>query len=219
MDVETAIDILTDPSSPEQQLVEAAFSLAKHGPAATPAMSALIRALQYPGHTDVRWAAASALGAIGLDASEAIPALLDLLEKGSTINEQEAAAEALSQMVSENSADLDLVLPRFVNALEYDSDTVRSAMVRAIGKTRQHARPYVPQLAELLWDEGSRSIRNRAAYAIQVITANQFSNIPNQPYQDSGFKVNTEENEAEIVLAARDWWQSEGQKENWEKND
>lgn len=217
MDVEMAIDILIDPSSSEDQLVEAAFALAKHGPASAPATSALIKALQYPGHTDVRWAAASALGAIGLDASEAIPALMDLLENGATYNEQATAAIALSQMVSEESADS--ILPRLVDALEHDSSMVRDALVLAIGKTRQHARPYVPRLADLLWNEEDRLVRGRAAYAIQVITENQFSNIPNQPYWDKGFKVNTEENELEIVLAARDWWQSEGQKENWEKND
>ena len=138
---------------------EAGYRLEKLGPAAKPALPALIRAI---GDSDKQvWAnALAAIAAIGPDAAEAIPQLVDSFDsrKGSDYRPRDKsqklmrAAHALARIG-------DAARPALIAALKGDDTGLRLGAAKALGGMAAHARDAIPALIENLGhsDEELRS--------------------------------------------------------------
>lgn len=146
----------------------AARRLGALGPAAAPAVPALVVNLYYDGAYEVRQAAAQALGEIGPGSKKAIPALTAVL------------------------------LTDFVH--------VRVDAAIALGKIGDKSAIY--SLVKALDDEDD-GVSGEAARSIGLITGQSFPDI-----NSSGFHIN-ENGVPDIVQAAKDWWEREGQHDDW----
>lgn len=99
---------------------EAGVALGRIG---KPAVPDLTRALG-DGDTLVRWAAAYGLGEAGPDAARAVPALIQMLKRGSA-NEQQAAAQSLAKIGAAAVAPL-------IDVLAHERGAVRDAAADAL---------------------------------------------------------------------------------------
>ena len=138
---------------------EAGYRLEKLGPAAKPALPALIRAIE---DSDKQvWAnALAAIAAIGPDAAEAIPQLVDSFDsrKASDYRQRDKsqklmrAAHALARIG-------DAARPALIAALKGDDTGLRIGAAKALGGMAANARDAIPALIENLGhnDEDLRS--------------------------------------------------------------
>jgi HEAT repeat protein len=111
---------------------EAAGALGRVGKRAVPDLT---HALQ-DGDTLVRWAAAYGLGEAGPDATGAVPALIQMLKRGSA-NERQAAAQSLAKIGAPAVAPL-------IDVLAHERDAVREAAADALLRYYRQTGPALP---------------------------------------------------------------------------
>lgn len=210
MSISDAIRVLEDPLSSGDTRAEAALALATYGPLANVALNPLIATLKYQSSSDARWAASEALGEIG--AETALIALIDAWKNDPASAVRESAGQAIAKIVTTPSSEN---LSLLISGMSDESAFVRTMMIQALGKMGEQAAPSIPALVQVMYSDPDRLLRAQAAYALQVITGERFSNIPNTPYWEGGYKIDTEKDEAFIVLAAQNWWEEIGQTRSW----
>jgi HEAT repeat protein len=152
------VEQLADRSATARQ--EAAEALGQIGPAAKPAVGALIAAL---GDTDdaVRDAAAETLAVFGKDAVGPLTAAL----KHTDASVRRGAAAALGHM----GPDARDAVPALIAMVKNDADSdVREAVVRALGSIGPDAKAAAPALRDALTDK-EQHIREAAAAALKRI--------------------------------------------------
>ena len=147
---------------------EAGYRLEKLGPAAKAALPALIRAV---GDSDKQvWAnALAAIAAIGPDAAEAIPQLVDSFDsrKGSDYRQRDQsqklmrAAHALARIG-------DAARPALIEALKADDTGLRLGAAKALGGMAAHAGDAVPALIENL-GHSDEELRNEVIETLALI--------------------------------------------------
>jgi len=129
---------------------DAGHFLEKLGPAAKPALPALIKALD---DSDKQvWANAfAAIAAIGPDAAEAIPRLLDALDmrKGSDYRERDKAQKRMRAAHALASIG-DAARPVLISALKADDTGLRLGAAKALGEMGERSRDAIPALIENL---------------------------------------------------------------------
>ncbi|MEO6741037.1 MAG: HEAT repeat domain-containing protein [Chthoniobacteraceae bacterium] len=149
---------------------EAGHQLEKLGPAAKPALPALIAAI---GDSDKQvWAnALAAIAAIGPDAAEAIPQLVDSFDsrKGSDSRQRDKsqklmrAAHALARIG-------DVARPALLEALKADDTGLRLGAAKALGGMGAPARDAIPALIENL-GHGDEELRNEVIDTLGLVGA------------------------------------------------
>lgn len=157
------------------------------------------------GSEEARVGAARRLGQMGDSALDAIPALSASLSHSNS-EVREAAAWALGQMGSSASSS--------VNALSQliTRDVVaRVRMTAADSLGLIGAKSAIPALAEGLQDN-EVNVNISSARSIGLITEQDFPDM-----NSSGFSLN-ESGVPLIVVAAREWWASIGQHQEWNDN-
>ncbi len=172
----------------------AAQALGKMGPEAKEAVPALIKALgdksSYAqrqvfntgprgdivafGNRDVyvRVVAAEALGKMGPEAADAIPALQALL-KDEQASVREMGAEVLGQMGEQAAA----AIPALRELLRDEQVPVRTKAAEVLGRMGPNAKEALPTLAETLYDKDP-NVRAHAAWALGQIGPAAKSTIP-----------------------------------------
>ncbi len=201
-DVATLSALLHDPDVDIRR--RAAGALADLGPAAAPAVPDLIKALSDV--REVRMLAADALGKIGPASAPAVPELTRLLADDWQGN-RSAAAEALGNIGPAAAP----AIPVLTTVLLTDKEaTVRFYAALALAEFGPIARSSVPALAAALSDTETR-VQAASAYALGKITG--------QPFPDMGGPGNAwrvdKNGQVPRVVAARRWWEAEGQYQNW----
>ncbi len=142
--------------------------LAEIGPAAAPAIPALIAALKDE-DWDVRSSAARALGNIGPAAASAVPSLIAAL-KDENRNVWDKAVDALGNIGP-------AAVPALIAALKDKDSDVRSSAARALGQIGPAAASAVPSLIAALKDKNS-NVRYFAAGALGNIGPAAASAVP-----------------------------------------
>ena len=147
---------------------EAGYRLEKLGPAARPALPALIRAIE---DSDKQvWAnALAAIAAIGPDAAEAIPQLVDAFDsrKGADYRQRDKsqklmrAAHALARIG-------DAARPALIGALKADDTGLRLGAAKALGGMGAHASDAIPALIENL-GHADEDLRNEVIGTLGLI--------------------------------------------------
>lgn len=116
---------------------------------------------------EARRRAIFALGAIGPDAGEAVPALAVILREDPDAEARQQAALALSKMAPASRA----AVPALAEALADEEPFVRMNAALALSRLRAEARPAVPALIEALKDEDNRTNVGRFAATIAEAVA------------------------------------------------
>ncbi len=167
-------------------------------PATIPEMIDVLR----KGPDIARLGAARSLGLEGPNASAAVPTLVASLSSDDS-ELREAAAWALGQ-IGDTSEEVVLALAKVL--LEDVSVRARVAAARAIGETG--ANIGVPFLARGLDDKESE-VQIRSAESLSRIMDLDLSEVGSNGYSldEDGVPL--------IVVAAREWWTSTGQYEDW----
>lgn len=184
----------------------AAEALSEIGPAAASALPEIMAALRSNDRDQEGPHLIITLGNIGTEAGPAVPLLIDILENENDDLTRSLATESLGKIGDPKA------LPVLVRVLEEERGAifdVREDVIRTVANFGEHARFTIPLLATLLDDE-NRNVAELSACTIAKIT--------NEPFIDSEGEcsfVSAENEEARIVIAARDWWREEGQFQNW----
>ena len=147
---------------------EAGYRLEKLGPAARPALPALIRAIE-DSDKQVWSNALAAIAAIGPDAAEAIPQLVDALDsrKGTDYRQRDKsqklmrAAHALARIG-------DAARPALIGALKADDTGLRLGAAKALGGMGAHASDAIPALIENL-GHADEDLRNEVIGTLGLI--------------------------------------------------
>jgi HEAT repeat protein len=160
---------------------------------------------------EARITAALALSKYGKEAVEAVPALIQNLHYETTSDVREAAAIALGRL----GPDARNAVPDLIDMLQNDNSVnVRSAAAEALGQIGDPLA--VPALASILHEKEVAGRTNiwlaiHSAVSIAQITGEKF---PDADLQD-GHRLN-EEGIPLVAIAAREWWEKEGQFQNWD---
>jgi len=165
--------LLASLSDPNPNLVEAVegavVNLAALGTNAVPELIALFQQTDYP---SLRYAAARGLGATGLEAKGAIPALLSgLLNTNQGI--RECSVGALGAIHSQS----ELVVPQIMKCLNDPASPVRYQALVALERYGPEAKEAIPALLELLQDR-SNPFQGAAVYALCSIRAEPERVVP-----------------------------------------
>jgi hypothetical protein len=177
-------------------------------PTAPSTTSELIASLSDPDYR-VRLFAIYALRDMGPAAELAIPVLiLTLSDDVSDI--RVSSADALGEIGPKAAP----AVPSLIEVLRSDDFVhARVSAAKALGKIGDISA--VPALADILWDQDAQeayiSIPIKAAQAIAQLTGNQFPDSEPGPH---GYRLN-DDGKPLIVIAAREWWESEGQYQEW----
>jgi len=170
-------------------------------------VSGLAEALSDP-REGVRFGAAQALADMGPAAAPAVPALIQALSDSSP-DVRERSAMALGEIGPAASP----AVPALVQVMYFDSyPHARWSAALALGKIGPSAASAVPDLVETL-DNPDRGLGGRAAWALSKITGNPW---PDSEGEGNGFYV-SENGKLLIVIAAREWWDKEGQYQDWSR--
>lgn len=189
--------------------ITAARALSKFGKEAVAAVPALTQNLYYD-HHDVQISAAIALEELGPDARSAVPALIDVLQSDDThVNVRRAVADTLGRIGDSSAVPVlasvlyeeviegtcEELVRRYPDDCRLDPHTTSCSCGGEIGRT-------MGRTDDGLWVD--------SAVAIALITGEDF------PDADSsgGYYLN-EEGVPLVVIAAREWWKSEGQYQEW----
>jgi len=188
--------------------ITAARALPKFGKEAVAAVPALTQNLYYD-HHDVQISAAVALEELGPNARSAVPALVDVLRNDDTVRVRISAADALGRIgdssVVPALADIlyeeviegtcEELVRRYPDDCRLDPHTTSCSCGGEIGRA-------MGRTDDGLWVA--------SAVAIALITGEDF------PDTDSsgGYYLN-EEGVPLVVVAAREWWESEGKYQEW----
>lgn len=156
----------------------------------------------------VRFDAAERLGEMGPAAASAVPELTQALSLPSHDVRAEAAW-ALGQIGPEAAPAIPVLIERLAPG---NDRKVRGEAAWALGRIGPPNSSAVPRLVQNLTDK-DWYVRGSAAWAIARITGNHF---PDADGDGRGFSgTGTPEKELLIVIAAREWWQKEGQYQDW----
>lgn len=177
-------------------------------PTAPSSIPDLIASLSDPDYR-VRLVATFALRDMGPAAKTAVPALIVTLSDDVS-DIRASSADALGE-IGPKAAPAVPVLIEILRSDEYAHARVSAA--ESLGKIGDVCA--VPALANILWDreakEAYRFIPIAAAQAIAQLTGNQFPDSEPGPH---GYRLN-DNGEPLIVIAAREWWESEGKYQEW----
>jgi HEAT repeat protein len=185
----------------------AADALSEVGPAAVTALSEIIAALRSEQRDQEGPALIITLGNIGPQAKPAVPLLIDMLEYEKNAFTRSLIAETLGKIGDPEA------LPVLFRMLQVERDVIfdaREEAARAVGRFGGQARFVVPTLVKLLDDE-NHYLTGKSACAIAKITGESFPDSEGE----CSF-ISPKNGEARIVTAAREWWQKEGQFQDWE---
>ncbi|MCP4362326.1 MAG: HEAT repeat domain-containing protein [Chloroflexi bacterium] len=185
-----------------------AEALSKVGPAAALALPEIITTLRSNNRGQEEPHLIITLGNIGPAAKSAVPLLIEILEHENNDFTRSLAAESLGKINDPEA------LPTLVKVLEAEKGIifdVREEAARAVANFDEQARFAVPVLAKLLDDE-NRYAASLSACAIAKITGEAF---PNSEDDCEGFTI-AESGESYIVIVAREWWEKEGQFQDWD---
>jgi hypothetical protein len=127
-----------------------------------PGIPVLTNALGHPDY-HVRFAAISALGYIGPDAHDAVPALIPLLRDALPLV-RSGTAETLGEI----HAAPDLTIPALIHALDDGKPAVQGKAIESLMEFGPAAQAAIPKLSELLKDDAV-SVRAKAAEALKKI--------------------------------------------------
>jgi HEAT repeats/PBS lyase HEAT-like repeat len=183
--------------------VTAARALGDMGLRAELAVPALIKNLHYE-HTEVRTAVADALGKIGPGAKPAVPALIGVLQNDESIQVRRSVVEALKQ-IGDASA-----VPALASVL-YEEDilgpTPTPISCEPIDLNGAKVCTYGEEANK--WSRTDKRLALDAAVAIAQITGENFPDAESSTYQvdEAGVPL--------IVIAAKEWWEKEGQFKQW----
>lgn len=140
------------------------------GPAARPAIPVLVRLLgsERAGDTVLKVAAARALGKIGPESPEVIPALKEALKK--TSSEEDiivcrAAASALREIGRDGAA----AVPELIVLLKSPTESMQHLAADALGSIGPQASPALPRLTALLKPDNPPAIRRAVAFALHKV--------------------------------------------------
>jgi HEAT repeat protein len=147
---------------------EAAYQLNRLGPAAKPALTALIKALDDP-DKQVWSSAIAAIAALGPEAKDAIPALIAALDtSGQRGRRQRDGRQMLMRTAFALSRIGPASIPPLVEALQKDDLGLRIGAARALGPFGAEARAAIPLLINNLAD-GRDPVREETALALGAI--------------------------------------------------
>jgi HEAT repeat protein len=141
----------------------AARALGRFGPAARPALPALLEAMKDK-EAEVRWTSAMAVGKIGPEAREAVPALVALFRDEDPLV-REHAAESLGDI----GPDAHAAVPALTEILNDPVARVRRDAVRSLGQIGSAARPATEKVKSLLKDKDEK-VRAAAAKTVRILT-------------------------------------------------
>jgi HEAT repeat protein len=151
----------------------AAYALERMGPQAAPSGPSLVERLSADMDSDVRGAAASALGAIGPEAKGGAAALAMAL-RDDTTRVRILAAEALWRV--ENKPDR--ALPILAKELQRTKDpSARKEAAEALGRLKTAAKPALPPLRQAL-EDADTDVRIAAAEAVWLVSAQADAAVP-----------------------------------------
>ena len=206
--------------------------LGQHGPAASPAIPALLDVLVDPATSnDTQQAILRAFGMIGSPAQSAAGDIERILLTTDSEDTAISAVQSLQQIGSTSSGDnialvirttdsygvrsastralIDLGLASaYVADLLFvletnNEEAIRKLAIDGIASTGSGGKCAVPQLMLVVIDEhNSTNLRQTAASAVSVITQQDFGTIAVQP----------REVEPEVIANAADWWNTIGPK-------
>ena len=177
-------------------------------PTAPSTILSLIASLSDPDYR-VRLVATFALRDMGPAAEPAIPALLVTLSDDVS-DIRVSSADALGEIGPKAAP----TVPALIEILRSDEYIhARVSAAESLGKIGDISA--VPALANILWDreaqEAYRFIPVAAAQAIAQLSGNQF---PDSELGPHGYRLD-DDGEPLIVIAAREWWESEGKYQEW----
>jgi hypothetical protein len=159
---------------------------------------------------EVRVSAISALGNLGPEAEPAVPTLVAALSD--SVSEVRAmAAYALGDIGPVAAT----AVPELVKTLQADgAGHVRTAAAAALGQLDDTSA--VPVLAGILYEENAGlSLQIRAAQSLAYLTENTFTDSEPGP---QGLSL-ADDGKPLLLLDARDWWENEGQYQEWPDTD
>lgn len=188
--------------------ITAALAVPKFGKDAVAAVPALIQNLHYEPTSGVREAAAFALGQVGPDARSAVPELIGVLQNDDVVNVRRAAAGALGR-INNPSAVPALASILYEKVIEGKCEELVRRYPESC-RLEQHYRGAVScscggEIGHIM-ERTSEWLLLESAVAIASITGEDFP--------DADSELN-EEGIPPIVIAAREWWEEEGQFEDW----
>lgn len=125
-----------------------------------------VKALDSP-DAEARYRAIFALGAIGADAGEAVPALAAILAEDPDRQARNQAALALSKMAPASRG----AVPALAQALADKEPLVRLNAALALSRLREDARPAVPALIQALGDQDNRTRLQTFTFTVQEAVA------------------------------------------------
>jgi hypothetical protein len=157
-----------------------------------------------------RITAAQALPKFGKEAVAAVPALTENLHYETTSDVREAAAIALGRLGPDGRG----AVPDLVDVLQNDDTVnVRSAAAEALGQIGDPSA--VPALAGILYED---QITGHTDIVLAIHSAVSIARITGEKFLDAdsqhGYRLN-EEGIPLVVIAAREWWEKEGQFQDW----
>ena len=127
---------------------EAARSLALLGPAAKPAVSALVKGLDDDEEQVFFWSA-TALTNLGPDAHEATPELIKRLRRSGRRYRDQVRLRMVTALTRIGPA----AIPQLIDALDNESQSIRSGAAKVLGNMGSTAHEAAPRLFALLGDE------------------------------------------------------------------
>lgn len=153
-------------------------------------------------NVETRLNAAFVLISIGPEAEPAIPALIENLNYQEAYEVRMTAAEALGAI----GPAAKVAIPDLINLLQTDFVHVRRAAATALGQIKSPVA--VPVLADALYDDDKGTAIN-AAKSLGIITRENFPELHSvgATLDENGIPV--------VVSAAREWWETYGQHQNW----
>ena len=147
---------------------EAAYQLEKLGPAAKPALPALIKALDDPDKQVWSYAVAAIAG-LGPDAADAIPALIEDLDgRKSRGRRDRDKRQVLVRSAFALSRIGPAAIPPLIAVLDADDSPLRAGAAKALGGMGPAAKQAIPALRENL-GHGDEVVRQESIEAIALI--------------------------------------------------